>query len=139
MPITGSSFQGRRKIEIQTNSSSMTDLVFLLLIFFIVLSLYANTQQMQVDLPSTKESQSVQVNQPKVTISIDKTSQYFINKRKIDTQQLEIELLKLLKSGNIEQQVVLVVDKTVPTQETIHALSVVKKHKWKVALSTQQK
>lgn len=132
-------FERRRKIELQTNSSSMTDLVFLLLIFFIVLSLYANTQQMQVDLPSTKESQSVKANQPQVTISIDKDSRFFINKRLIISEELEPELLKLLRTGDADQQVVLVVDKTVPTQQTVYALSVVKKHKWKVALSTQQK
>jgi len=131
--------QTKRKVELLANSSSMTDLVFLLLIFFILLSLYANTQQMQVDLPTTQETQSMKITQPKVTISIDKSSQYFINKQMVSSAQLETELLKILQSGNSEQQVVLVVDKSVPTQETVNALSIVKKHKWKVALSTQQK
>ena len=92
-----------------------------------------------MQIPSTKESQAVQAKQPTVTISIDKNAQYYINKKKSSADALEADLLQIMKSGNESQNVVLVVDQSVATQETIHALSIVKKHKWKVALATQQK
>jgi biopolymer transport protein ExbD len=133
------SLQGRKKIEVQGGMSSMTDLVFLLLIFFIVLSLFANTQQMQVDLPSTKEAQKAATPNAQATVSIDKDTKYYVNRKPILAEQLEKELLNILPTGTNKMNVILVVDRTVATQETVYALSIIKKHQWTVALSTQQK
>lgn len=128
--------RSRNKISTEGSMSSMTDLVFLLLIFFIVLSTLANTQQMQVDLPSTVKKNTDNRITPKMTVSIDADVKYYLNKELIDPNSLEDLLLQELQSGNDEQSVVLTVDKTVPTQETIHTLSIIKKHNWKVAIST---
>lgn len=128
--------RSRNKINTEGSMSSMTDLVFLLLIFFIVLSTLANTQQMQVDLPSTAGKPKNNRITPKATVSITADVQYYLNKELVAAESIEQALLEILDSGNEEQSVVLTVDKTVPTQETIHTLSIIKKHNWKVAIST---
>ena len=131
--------RSNRKVDAVPNSSSMTDLVFLLLIFFVVLSLFVNTQQMKVDLPTTQSPQAASSGQPPVTISIDKELRYYINKKLIPAQELEAALLRVLMPAEEKSAIALYVDKTVPTQELIATLGIIKKHRWKVAVSTQQK
>ena len=130
--------KSQNKINIQGGMSSMTDLVFLLLIFFIVLSTLANTDAIKVDLPSTKNSNPSNV-RPNITISIDANEQFYINKVPVERDALETGLLSKIKSNDSEQSIVIAVDKTVPSQLTIEALSIVKEHGWKVVISTQKK
>lgn len=130
--------KSQNKINIQGGMSSMTDLVFLLLIFFIVLSTLANTDAIKVDLPSTKNSNPSNV-RPNITISIDADEQFYINKVPVEREELENGLLSKIKSNDSEQSIVIAVDKVVPSQLTIETLSIVKEHGWKVVISTQKK
>ena len=130
--------KSQNKINIQGGMSSMTDLVFLLLIFFIVLSTLANTDAIKVDLPSTKNSNPSNV-RPNITISIDANEQFYINKVPVAREELESGLLSKIKSNDSEQSIVIAVDQTVPSQLTIETLSIVKEHGWKVVISTQKK
>ena len=116
----------------------MTDLVFLLLIFFIVLSTLANTDAIKVDLPSTKNSNPIDV-RPNITISIDADEQFYINKVPVTREDLESSLLSKIKHNDSEQSIIIAVDQTVPSQLTIETLSIVKEHGWKVVISTQKK
>ena len=71
-------FNSRNKIKVEGGMASMTDLVFLLLIFFIIMSLMANNQT-PIDLPKTEESLPTDTNPVELIIVITEDNLYQIN------------------------------------------------------------
>ena len=71
-------FNSRNKIKIEGGMASMTDLVFLLLIFFIIMSLMANNQT-PIDLPKTEESLPTDTNPVELIVVITEDNLYQIN------------------------------------------------------------
>ncbi len=78
----------RHKVDPQFNMSSMTDIVFLLLIFFILTSGVVVTG-MEVDLPSGEETKIKSV---KVSVTIDSEGVIYIDKDMVSKEQLESKL-----------------------------------------------
>ena len=123
------------KISPAFNMSSMTDLVFLLLIFFIILSTMVTPPSLPVDLPNgsniSKEARSVSL-----TLFPDGTTA--LNSRIIPISQLENELRRAL-SVKEEKSIMLHADKNTPTGTTVEVLDIAKKNNWKIALATKPK
>ncbi|MBL7964533.1 MAG: biopolymer transporter ExbD [Flavobacteriales bacterium] len=123
------------KINASFNLSSMTDLVFLLLIFFVIISTMVSPSSLPVDLPisanRTKEK-------PQVGVRIDADRHFSVNNRKLD-EPLELEaVLKdemAKRSGDIA--IVLHVDQTVPAGITVGVLEIAKRNQWKVIMATR--
>ena len=115
--------------------SSMTDLVFLLLIFFIILSTLVSPFALPVDLPNssnkTKEKQ-------RVALRIDSDLNYSVGNQIIDPLNLENELLGRL-AVHEDKSVILHVDQAVPTGKTVEVLDIAKRNKWKIVLATKPK
>ena len=85
--------------EIQINILPMIDIIFAILSFLIVSSLYlARVDTIPVDLP--KASSSVRQDKNFISISIDKFGNLFINKKKIILDDLKISILNLINDGS---------------------------------------
>ena len=83
----------RNKVSTEFNMSSMTDIVFLLLIFFMITSTMVTTNALDLVLPKAKGKTDSNKN---VTVNITKDLQFFIDKDAIDETQLEAQLLSIL-------------------------------------------
>ena len=81
--------QARNKISTSFNMSSMTDIVFLLLIFFMVTSTQIAPNGLQVTLPQSSSQVKLI---PHVSVSITKDMQYAVNKEPVDFANLEARL-----------------------------------------------
>lgn len=114
--------------------SSMTDLVFLLLIFFIILSTLVSPYALPVDLPTSK-NQTKQ--KPKISVTIDKDSKYFIGGAQVAEANFEAALLAKFIPGVEEQSLVLHVDKSVPTGNMVKVLDIAKRNNCRIVLATQ--
>lgn len=124
----------RNKVSVTGNMSSMTDLVFLLLIFFIILSTLASNG-VQVDLPQSKGSTGVNA---KVTVSIKPDMTYYVNSGQVEKEKLES--LLTIKMANTQDQVLyLEIDKEVPTGATVELIGMAKANEWKVMLGSSPK
>lgn len=127
--------KSRNKVDPSFNMSSMTDLVFLLLIFFIIVSTLVSPYALPVDLPvsanKTKEKQNV-------SLRIDKDLIYSVNNKIINADVLEAELENSM-STVAEPSIIFHVDQAVPTGETVKVLDIAKRHKWKIVLATKPK
>jgi biopolymer transport protein ExbD len=127
--------RSRNKVDPAFSMSSMTDLVFLLLIFFIILSTMVSPYALPVDLPNssnkTKDKQTV-------ALRIDQDLNYSVGNRIIRPEQLEAELSEAL-SVHTEKSIVLHVDKAVPTGNTVEVLDIAKRNRWKIVLATKPK
>lgn len=129
----------RTKIESGFSMSSMTDLVFLLLIFFLVTSTLINPNALKLLLPkSTNQIQSKQ----QVSVSIKhypstNTFSYHINGNTtpVNFDEIEGDLQKILQ--NEEDPVFSIyADKSVPIEQVVNIMNIAKRNKYKVILAT---
>ncbi|HRS17943.1 MAG TPA: biopolymer transporter ExbD [Bacteroidales bacterium] len=123
----------RNKVSTEFNMSSMTDIVFLLLIFFMVTSTQISPNGLQVSLP--KSSNQVTPNQ-RTSVSITPDLQFAIEKEIVPFEQLESALIAKLQ-GEQEPTILLRVDKDVPTGETVKVMDIANRNKWKFVLATK--
>ena len=111
--------RNQRKVEF--NSSSMSDLVFLLLIFFMLTSTLVAPNAIKLLLP---QSNSRTMAKQTVTIYINEKMDYFVGERKVDENQLQPEIL--LSLGNATEGTVVVrSDKNVPVQYVVNVIDAV--------------
>ncbi|MFC3881462.1 ExbD/TolR family protein [Algoriphagus namhaensis] len=103
--------QAKNKVNPAFSMSSMTDIIFLLLIFFMLTSSFITPSGLQVNLPSSETSDIVM---QEVTVSVTKDLKYSVNDKVISRDQVKAELTSLLSGKN--GQVVLHIDKDVPVE-----------------------
>ena len=81
--------RGRNKITPEFNMSSMTDIVFLLLIFFMIASTLVTTNAIDILLPKASGKTE---NKKSVSVSIKKDLSFYIDQSKVEIQNLEEEI-----------------------------------------------
>ena len=111
----------RNKVEPTFNSSSMSDLVFLLLIFFMLTSTLVAPNAIKLMLPS---SNSKTMAKQTVTVYVNEQYQYFVNETPADETQL-MELINAQIGNDNQATVVLRSDKTVPVQYIVNVIDAV--------------
>lgn len=117
--------------------SSMTDLVFLLLIFFIMTSTLVTSSALDVILPKSK-AQTVKKQNVSITISPD--LQYSLDGDLVPIENLESALLaKIALQTDAEPVVILRVDEQVPTGETVRVLDIGYRNRLKMIIATDPK
>jgi len=93
----------------------MIDLVFLLLVFFMLTSSFITPSGLRVNLPGSKAGN---IEMQKVSVTITKGLQYYVNDKMVSRAMLEGELKSRL--GGEVGAVVLHVDKDVPTEHLVY-------------------
>ena len=127
--------RSKNKISAVFSMSSMTDIVFLLLIFFMLTSTLVTTNALDLVLP---KSNAQTVKKQRVSVSINKNFEYFVDKESTELKYLEAKLIENL-SAQEEQVVVLRVDKSVPVEYAVEVMDIAYRNKFKIVLATQQK
>jgi biopolymer transport protein ExbD len=127
--------QSRNKVEVSFSMSSMTDIVFLLLIFFIILSTLVSPYGAKVDLPTGKARTS---EHPKISVAIKPDLTYNLDGQDVGKEELR-SLLKQRKSEVEKPVIELRVDQTVPTGETVSFLSIAKENGFSIVIATKPK
>lgn len=103
--------QSKNKIEASFSMSSMTDVIFLLLIFFMLTSSFITPSGLPVNLPSSVTSDIIM---QEVSVTITKDLKFSINEKVVGRDEIKNELTLLLKGKS--GQVVLHIDKDVPVE-----------------------
>ena len=124
----------RNKINVSAGMSSMTDLVFLLLIFFIIISTLVS-HGVKVDLPSSESSTTADA---LTTVSVTDEGEYFVNGEGVDKELVEGKLKQVLFNQD-KKVVYLQIDKTVPTGSTVELIGMAKANDWKVMIGANKK
>jgi biopolymer transport protein ExbD len=123
----------RSKIDPSFSMSSMTDIVFLLLVFFMVTSTMVHPNALKLLLPKSETQTSAK---PMTTVSITKDLEYFVEMRAVSFSQIE-GILQEKVTGDPEIYISLHVDESVPTREVVRVMNICKKHKYKMILATR--
>src|SRR5512135_2970707 len=87
----------------EVSTSSLNDIMFFLLLFFLIVSSLANPNVIKLLLPNSKSAQNI--NKQQVTISVTKDKKYYLDNRQISFSEIE----PLLKSrlGNLQEPTVI--------------------------------
>ncbi len=120
------------KINPLFSMSSMTDIIFLLLIFFMLTASFITPSGLPVSLPSSKSSTIVI---QKVSVTITKDLRYFVNDKEVNISDIEIHLRNEI--GDKEGLVVLHCDKDVPVEHLVNVAGIATSLEAKVIIATQ--
>lgn len=125
--------KSKNKVDPSFSLSSMTDMVFLLLVFFMLTSSFVTPSGLPVSLPSSKGS-TIEIQ--KVSVTITKDIQFYVNDKQTPASEIE-NALKQALAGTEEGVVVLHVDKTVPVEHVAKVAGIGASLKAKVSLATK--
>ncbi|MFM9006814.1 MAG: ExbD/TolR family protein [Flavobacteriales bacterium] len=127
-------FGRRNKIHVEPAMSALSDIIFMLLIFFIIASTLAVNGE-QVNLPKTGTGTPTQST---ITVTITKDLRYLINSNEVGVDEVESKLQAMLLNS-ADKKVILNIDREVPTGETIELFSILKKNGWQPFIATRPK
>ena len=124
--------RGRNQIRPEFNMSSMTDVVFLLLIFFMIASTLAK-QLNTIDIKLPKAEGKTE-NRNTVAVTITNAGQFFINEKSISKINLEERLIFSLTEMKIPS-IVLRTEKKVAIDQVVYVMNIANKNGIKVVLA----
>jgi biopolymer transport protein ExbD len=127
--------RGRNKINPNFNMSSMTDIVFLLLIFFMITSTLVTTSALDILLPKASGKTE---NRQSTAVSITKNLTYYIDSEKVNENNLEQSLLALL-AGKESPTIVLRAEEGVPIEKAVKIMDIANRNRFKVILAVRPK
>lgn len=123
--------KGRNKVSPDFSMSSMTDIVFLLLVFFMLTSNAPNA--LDLLLPKARGKST---NTQNVSVSINKDMEYFVNNERINAEYIEIELKKALE-GQEKPTIILRAEESVAIKEAVHVMDIANRNSYKVILAVR--
>ncbi|MBN1181474.1 MAG: biopolymer transporter ExbD [Bacteroidales bacterium] len=124
--------KSRNKVSVSFSMSSMTDIVFLLLIFFLITSTLIQPNALKLLLPQSSHQTSAK---PTTTVSITKDFKFYIETKQVDINDLE-RLLQQKFKGIDEPTISLHVDKSVPVEQVVKVMNIAKDNRYKLILAT---
>ena len=127
----------RSKVNPNFSMSSMTDIVFLLLIFFMVTSTLIAPNALKLLLPQSSHQTSAS---PIATVSISQDINFYVGTTQVPFEDIEGILQYRFTQENTEEPTIsLHVHRTVPMQEVVKIMNLAKDNKWKLILATTAK
>lgn len=132
-------FKRTTQVSANIGSTSMTDIVFLLLIFFLITSTLVNPNALKLLLPKSTGQVSAK---PTVSVSIKDWGEdrytYHVNGNETPTALADVEdqLISLLQSEE-DPTFVIYSDESVPIKEIVGLMNIAKRDHYKVILATQ--
>lgn len=129
------SLRSKNKVSANFSMSSMTDIVFLLLIFFMLTSTLVSPNALKLLLPNSKART---LEKQTISVSITPEIEYYIEDQKFPFDELENQLKQRL-ANQVEPAIVLHADKTVDIEFAVKVMDIAYRNKFKVVLATNPK
>ena len=123
----------RKREHAEVSTESLNDIMFFLLLFFLIVSTLANPNVVKLTLPSSKQSNQLQ--KQEVTLSITAEHQYSINKVPVPLEGLE-QALRDAVAGLDQPTIVLRLDEALSVQDLVDVLTIGNHIKVKMVLAT---
>lgn len=126
----------QRGATAEVHTSAMNDIMFFLLLFFLIASTVTNPNVIKLMLPKSSSGQSV--SKKTINVSIDKDLKYTIDKKEVPVADLQPTLEGYKKLAS-ELTIVLYVDRTVAIQDVVQVMDIAQKLNIKLVLATEPK
>jgi biopolymer transport protein ExbD len=125
----------RHKRQAEFHNSALNDILFILLLFFLIVSTLANPNVIKLQLP--KATSNTKARQT-VVVSITPKHEYFVGTAKIAFNKLEQTLKPALANENLEPTIVINAEKSVPIEDIVIVMEIANKLGAKVVLATKK-
>jgi len=129
-------FRRKKRFEAEVATSSLNDIMFFLLLFFLIISTVANPSVIKVLLPKAKNNQTL--NKKQISLTVDDAKQYYLNDKLIVPAELEAAILNEISKQKLEDPtIVLRMDAKLTIQDLVDILSTGTKLKVRILMATQ--
>ncbi|MBT8219649.1 MAG: biopolymer transporter ExbD [Bacteroidia bacterium] len=122
----------RSKVSAQFNMSSLTDIIFLLLIFFMLTSTLVAPNALNLKLPSSSKSNVVSSNDID-DVRVASNGSYYLNRRRVSKSQLAESLRGIPKNGSIT----ISPDKRTPTEHVVYVMDLAMRYNINAILASE--
>lgn len=125
-----------KRFHAEVATSSLSDIMFFLLLFFLIISTLANPNVIRMTLPKSKTNEKT--NKQLITLSVTEEKRFFIDKEEVVFDQLETKLLSKMDPEK-QQTVVIRIPATMQVQDLVDVLQIGVKNKLKFVIATSPK
>ncbi len=125
-----------KRFHVEVATSALSDIMFFLLLFFLIISTLANPNVIKVPLPKSDANETT--NKQHVTLTVTEDKKYFIYKEEISKDQVEARLVAETKKLK-DETVVLRIPKESQVQELVDLLGLGMKNNLKIIIATTEK
>ncbi len=126
----------KRGVAAEVHTSAMNDIMFFLLLFFLIASTVTNPNVIKLLLPKSSSGQAV--SKKTIVVSITKDLRYYVDRKEVPLPQLQATL-STYKTLATQLTIVLYVDKTVAIQDVVSVMDIAQKLNIKLVLATEPK
>jgi len=124
----------RNKISTTFSMSGMTDIIFLLLIFFMVTSTLVNPNALKLLLPQSSNQTAAS---PVISVSITSDLNYYVGRDRVKFSEMENVLKEEFNKRGVEDPTISInADKRVPIEHIVKVMNIANKNEWKLILAT---
>ena len=131
-----SRLRNRAHRESEVSTDSLSDIMFFLMLFFLILSTMVSPNAMKVNLPSANNKRKIENDKNPIHLAVTKEHKYFIDSKEVDYANLEAAMTEKI-NGRVEPPVVIHVDKELMYQDFIDVMQLGDRLKCKMICATQ--
>lgn len=125
--------RGRNKVSPEFSMSSMTDIVFLLLVFFLLTSPSITPEALDLILPKASGKSS---NVQNASVSISKDGLFFVNAKEVEETDLENQIQQVME-GNEDPTIMLRADGEIALNKAVKVMDIANRNKFKIILAVK--
>lgn len=125
-----------KRFHAEVATSSLSDIMFFLLLFFLIISTLANPNVIKMTLPKSEATEKT--NKQHISISVTENKEFFIDKQQVSFEEIEATLLS--KMGETKDQTVVVrIPYNLQVQDLVDLLQIGVKNNLKFVIATNKK
>ena len=125
-----------KRFHAEVATSSLSDIMFFLLLFFLIISTLANLNVIRMTLPKSKTNEKT--NKQLITLSVTEDKKFFIDKEEVGFDQLEAKLMSKMNPAK-DQTVIIRIPATMQVQDLVDVLQIGVRNKLKFVIATSPK
>ncbi|MDP3470178.1 MAG: biopolymer transporter ExbD [Daejeonella sp.] len=126
----------RQRGHVEVHTSALNDIMFFLLLFFLLASAVANPNVVKLFLPRSNSGQSIP--QKTINVSITKDLEYFVEKKQVDAANL-FQSIETYQKAAPDLTIILYADRSIAIENVIELTDIANKLKVKLVLATETK
>ena len=130
------SIKRKRRFHAEVATSSLSDIMFFLLLFFLIISTLANPNVIKMTLPKAKSNEKT--NKQLISLSVTEDKQFYIDKQPVAFEELETTLMNKIGADK-SQTVVVRIPFNLQVQDLVDVLQIGVKNNLKFVIATSQK
>jgi biopolymer transport protein ExbD len=122
-----------KRFHAEVATSSLSDIMFFLLLFFLIISTLANPNVIKMTLPKSKNNEKT--NKQQISLSVTEDKRFYLNKQEVPFDQLESTLMAQMGTDK-DQTVVVRIPFNLQVQDLVDVLQIGVKNKLKFVIAT---